>query len=187
MPNYAHLEIELHCPDCTTLITDIVWFQWAFCPGHTLHKDLVYHVGDAVRWKQCSHGGLFSWASFRDDERNAGTNIGDPTIRNLICSDVYQFYWDSLEQRRRCPTCRAILEGAMVEIRDGTIRGARIYRPGEFAQRVDVYLIGQDGQYFPKPEWYDHQVASVDDCGTSEILPYRSPFFGQNERGDAQA
>jgi hypothetical protein len=54
-----------------------------------------------------------------------------------------------------------VFEGAIVEIRDGIICGARIYLPGEYSNHTNIYIIDPTGTLKPMPEWYDRPMGSV--------------------------
>jgi hypothetical protein len=78
-----------------------------------------------------------------------------------MVKDWYQFYTEDRGQRRRCETCQGVLEGAMIEIRDGVIKRAWIYQPGEFDDETQEYIIQADGTLKPMPEWKDHPMGLV--------------------------
>lgn len=161
MAHYAYLAVDLLCPTCRHLCTDMLWFQWGYCPGRAIYDDYVYHLGDSIFWWPCKDAAIISWVYFTENEEPRGANIGDPAIRDLFIQDAAQFSWEEPEQRRRCEGCGAYLEGAIMEIRDNIITQAWIYQAGEFDHRVDCVIIGPDGLLKPMPEWNDHPMASV--------------------------
>jgi hypothetical protein len=161
MAIFAHLMTDLRCPSCNTVVSDVVWFQWGFCRGYDMWPESLYHLGDTIRWQHCDNGSILSWVLFYDGERQWGGNVGDPAIKNLMVRDWYQFYWEDPAQRRRCETCQGVLEGAMVEIRDGVVKRAWIYQPGEFDNETQEYIIQADGTLKPMPEWKDHPMGLV--------------------------
>jgi hypothetical protein len=203
MPKYAHLGAELKCPFCdtvvsgTAVVSDLVWFQWGFCRGATPYwPESMYRLGDAIRWKACGDAPPPAWTYFDEDGSLGGANIGDPTFRDLIVSDPFQFQWQYAANFQviyydhpnelpsihlpgtiyrfksqsdptkppPCCNCGEPLEGAVVEIRDGIIQRAWIYKPGEFDRAVHYYLIEADGTIKPMPEWEDHPMNTVSDC-----------------------
>ncbi|HEX5503678.1 MAG TPA: hypothetical protein VFW96_13730, partial [Thermomicrobiales bacterium] len=90
-----------------------------------------------------------------------------------IVRDPAQFYWEDPAERRRCDHCGQPLEGTAIEIREGIIRRAWIYRPGEFDNRVDLYLLPPDGgerSLRPMPEWNDHPMGSAECPDRSEYV-----------------
>jgi hypothetical protein len=160
---FAHLAIEVGCPFCAATVLDVVWFQWGFCRSYELREELVYHVGDAIRWKRRQDGALFSWVYFSADGRPAGANMGDPTIVDLIVTHPWPEVREvaSGSDLGRCPSCRQPIGGTAVEIRAGLIRRAWMYAPHEFDSSVSIYLLAPDGSRFPLPEWTDHPMPSV--------------------------
>jgi hypothetical protein len=85
-------------------------------------------------------------------------------VRNLITRDVLQFDFDPRAHPRPCAACGETLEGAAVEIRDGVIRRAWIYLPGEFDNTAIDYLMLPDGTLQAMPEWTIYPVATVTTC-----------------------
>lgn len=167
MPHYSYLATGLNCPTCGSEVSDLVYFQWGFSPGYSLREDQLYYVGDPIRWQATKDGAILPWVYFwrRRGDRivDQGSNLGDPAIRNLVVRDVAQFFWLQPEERRRCEACNAVLEGAIVEIRDGTIQGAQIYQPGEYGIHADVYIVDPSGALKPMPEWVDYPMGIVYD------------------------
>jgi hypothetical protein len=164
MPNYAHLAAELRCPYCDHIFSELVWFQWGFCPSSGVNQNYIYRIGDPVRWKECSDGSIVGWTYFVDKQRSIPreANIGDPTIANLVVIDAAQFLLPDRDDRRLCERCHQPLEGAAIEIRNAIMQRAWIFQPGEFDRGIDYYLLNQDGGYLPKPDWVDHQMSIVD-------------------------
>lgn len=164
MPHYAYLAEDLRCPSCHALVSDLVIFQWGYCPGFHIQQDYLYHLRDPIYWRRCADSSILSWVYFMEGDYPRGANIGDPAIKSLITRDTKQFTWQDPSERRRCDTCGDILEGAVIEIRDDMIQSARIYLPGEFDNGVDIVIIGPDGHLKPMPEWNDHPMSSVPEC-----------------------
>jgi hypothetical protein len=164
MPHYAYLATELRCPKCSTLVTDVVWFQWGFSPGHRLREEYLYHVGEPIKWRHCKDGSILSWAYFMDEQPTGGANIGDTAITNVIVRDVAQFWWEDPAKRRRCEHCGGPIEGAAIEIRDGVIQRAWVYRSGELDNQVEYFILQPDGGVKPMPEWNDHPMGIVNTC-----------------------
>ena len=193
MPYYANLEVDLHCLKCDSVVTDLLWFQWGYCPLSIPITTYYYHLGDPIQWKVCNDGSIIPWVYFKDEQGRArGANIGDPAIENLIVRDTYQFGWypdsrvepihynedytlyRSLDtpyvlpfdpsQPKKCRTCHEPIEGAAIEIREGIIQRAWIYLPGEFDNTVELYLIDSDGNLTPMPDWDDHPMPYVHVC-----------------------
>ncbi len=151
MPYYAYVQADLRCPSCGAPVSDMVVFSWGFCPGSVLRDTYLYHLGDPIYWRRLKDGSAPAWTDFLVGEK--GANIGDPAITNLIARDMQQFYWTDPAERLRCGTCRNILEGAAVEIREGLLVRAWIYQPGDLDNDIDLYVIQDDGTLKPIPEW----------------------------------
>ena len=184
MPHYSYLATDLNCPACGDQVSDIVYFQWGFSPGYAPRDEYVYRVGDSIRWQKTKEGSVLPWVYFyhrdgeaitvqganlgdpsirRDGETITvqGANLGDPAIHNLLVRDTAQFFWEEPEKRRRCQRCNTVVEGAIIEIRDGIIRGARIYLPDEYSNHAAIYIIDPTGTLKPMPEWDDYPMGAV--------------------------
>ncbi len=157
MTNYAYLRTDVRCPYCGTPVTDMLWFQWGFCPGYAPIEKYIYCVNDPIYWKTCKNNTTPAWSHFRDEE---GVNIGEPSIKDLIVKDVAQ-YW----LRRTCEVCHQSTIGAAIEIRDGIIKSAWLLKPDELDDdETDIYIIEATGKLQPMPEWNDHPIMAVEDC-----------------------
>jgi hypothetical protein len=171
MAHYAHLAIDLGCPACGSLVTDLIWFPWGFSASYSPIDEHLYRLGDAIRWKTCRDGHAPAWTyfwrevtiTFKGQHFTAiseEANLGDPAVTDLIV--VFPYPEDQC-----CAACNQQLGGTAVEIRDARIRRAWVYRSGEFSdEQVDIYLIAGDGSLIPKPEWYFHSMdrLSADQC-----------------------
>lgn len=155
MPNYAYLSANLKCPNCGTLITDLVWFQWGYCPGYSLRKEYVYRIGDSIIWKNCENESVPGWVYFE----NGGANIGDPSVKNILVKDSAQTWLKEF-----CLSCKHPLGGAIIEIINGVIDNAWIYMKGEFDEDADIYIRKENNILEPKPEWDDHPMSTLKDC-----------------------
>src|SRR3954464_1226387 len=109
MPKHAHLVIDLCCPDCRAVVTDLVWFQWGYCANYSVVEEYLYRIGDAIRWATADDGSTPAWTYFEID--NHAGNLGDPALQDLVVHDTTEFYWTDESQRRRCPGCQQPLEG----------------------------------------------------------------------------
>jgi hypothetical protein len=167
MPNYAHLAVDLKCPQCNTLFYDLFWFQWGYCPARIPIDTHFYHIGDAIRWRVCTDGSAPAWTYF-NDEVPPSANIGDPSIQNVLIQDS-ELSWNST-QPTRCSVCNWLLGGAMLEVRGGIIKRAWLYPPDEFGQFVNTYLIAENGSLIPKPDWNDHAMHSLQYCSSNQRL-----------------
>jgi len=167
MPSYAHLDADLLCPHCDAVISTLVAFQWGYCPARIPIPEEFYHIGDAIRWRECRQGLVPAWTYFSDEFQQAA-NIGDPAVQNLLVQDS-QFAWDTLALPQ-CLACKHHFGGAMIAIQNGIIQRAWLYLPDDFDRNVDHYLISVDGRYVPKPEWNDHPMDSQSDCGRSRLF-----------------
>jgi hypothetical protein len=157
MPRYTYLQVDLPCPSCGTIRTDMLWFQWGFCPGYLPRTQHIYRVGDAIIWKACKDGSIPAWTYFEQKDEAGGTvdlaaNIGDPSFLNLIIHDPAQ---ESFLQEP-CPTCHGAFGGAAIELKEGIISGAWMYLLDELHSQAITSVIGPDGVVTPMPEWDDH-------------------------------
>lgn len=157
MPSYAYIDTELKCPNCDVVVTDVVAFQWGFCPGYGPRSAHLYRLGDRVKWHRLSNGEVPSWTYFRDN----GGNLGDATVVNLFTQDELQFGWDDPGQQRQCSSCGSKFEGAIVEIRNGCLMRAWIYQKGEFDHTVSYHVIQENGSLQLMPEWNDHPMPLI--------------------------
>lgn len=168
MANYSHLEIDLPCPACGTIVIDLLWFQWGFSRGYGVRDELIYYLGDAIRWQRTKARSILPWVYFYQGDPNdnnsttsRGSNHGDPAINDLLICVHTSFYWEEPDQRRHCPNCGMIHEGAVIEIRQGSIKSARIYKPGEFDNPTAIYILDPSGLVKPMPEWIDYPMGAV--------------------------
>jgi uncharacterized protein YijF (DUF1287 family) len=53
MPNYCFLKVDLRCPNCDEVVTDLLWFQWGYSPGRLPQEEYDYCLGDPIRWRYC--------------------------------------------------------------------------------------------------------------------------------------
>lgn len=164
MPHFAYLEEPLICPSCKITIANMVMFQWGYSPGFGQRDEYLYHINDRIRWKVCKDGSIPAWAYFVEQDHEAGGNLGDPSVLNLIVKDSFQFVWEEPLERKKCPQCQEPVEGAVIEIRDGILKRAWIYEAGDFINDVDIYLITSDEALMPMPDWNDHPMITLKDC-----------------------
>lgn len=155
MPLYAYLRTDLECPVCGTILTDMVWFQWGYCPGYAPREEYIYHLGDAIYWRPCADTTIHPWISFEE----GGGNVGDPVFKNLIVRDSAQYFLNA-----PCRHCHTQLGGAAIEVRDGKIVTAWICKPGELASEGEIYAVEETGELKPMPEWDDHPLPLIHDC-----------------------
>lgn len=161
MPHYAYLHSEVPCPHCHATVTDTIMFQCGFSCGFGIRNDYVYHLHDQIYWKICQNGTTPAWVYFENEWRNAGANLGDPSIRHLITRDTFQFEWNDPTKRKRCPACRIPIEGVAIEIKHNIITKVWIYK---LDQSVDYYVVEEDDEIRPMPEWSDHIMPVINDC-----------------------
>ena len=143
MPDYAYLETELPCPHCGRRVGDLLWFQWGYCAGYAPRPASTYAPGDRLRWRRTDDGGVPAWTSFVAGGRGAGSNLGDPAVRDLVVRDTAQ-YW----LREPCPHCGGALDGGAVEIRGGAVVRGWLPRPGELPE-AEVLVPAGDGTLRP--------------------------------------
>jgi hypothetical protein len=189
MAAYSHLQVAIYCPSCQALITDLIWFMWGYCEQYEPHPELIYHLGDQIRWHACKDGTIPAWVYF--DGR--GGNKGDPVVRNLIVRAGGEFFWDATHADRYihydlqqlpipyepgkaywsgqdptkpkpCPSCHEPLEGVAIEIRNNIIVRASVYLPGAMDNTVDIYVINPDGTSTPMPAWNEHPMPTIRAC-----------------------
>lgn len=135
----------------------MVPFQWGFLPGAKPREDLMYKVGDAIRWRACEDGSVVPWAAFVG---STGYNFGDPQYQDLIAREAAGWLDDYLHD------CGQQVGGAAVEISRGVIRRVWVYPPGEFDNMIDHYQL-DSGLPLPRADWTNHSVTHVDlaECG----------------------
>lgn len=155
MTHYAYVKVDLKCPYCDTIVTDLLWFQWGFCPGYSPREDYVYKISDPIHWKTCSDDSIRSWVYFE----GGGANIGDPSIKNLIVKDSAQYWLD-----KQCDKCQQPIAGAALEIKYGIIQKAWLYKPSELGDDADIFVVESDGKLKSMPEWNDHSMETIDNC-----------------------
>lgn len=118
-------------------------------------------------WRYCPGMGLLSWASFRSESHEIeGVNFGDPYLRDLVVLDRDT----ELERSGECPGCGRIFSGTAVEIRDNRISRAWLHEPGEFEGEADTYLLRDEGELTPLPEWREHATPAVDGCSEWRLV-----------------
>ncbi len=164
MPSFAYLATEVLCPRCGALISDRVTFQWGYCPGRMQLPDSTYRLGDAIAWRHCADGSILPWTYFTDSLARSGGNLGDPQFRDILTQHQENFDWEDPARPRVCHVCGELLQGAVVEIRDGVIQGIRVYRPDEFSVLAVYYVIEPSGVATSMPDWNDHPMAIVQTC-----------------------
>jgi hypothetical protein len=165
MPDFAYVIQETTCPHCSQIVTPMVAFQWGFCNGPDGPRDGDYYLGDTIRWKECADKSFLAWTYFRYDGCHAGGNIGDSEYRDIITRATHYgflYNWENEPDRRRCLHCHNVIEGIVIEIRDAALVRVWIYLPGEFVGDADYFVIRQDGQLRPMPEWNDRPMPIVD-------------------------
>ncbi len=155
MPTYAYLAYHhVTCPDCGTDLQCAyapepcyITFQWGYCP-HRAPDSVIYQMGDTIYWRPSRDGIVRGWTSFD----GYSCNVGDPTIENIIVTDVGT---DVAHFPKRCQACQQPIGGAAVEIRGGRICTVWAFRPGELkvSEFVDHYIIRDDGSLEAKSEW----------------------------------
>ena len=162
MPSYAFVAADLRCVTCATPLTDMVWFQWGYCPGLLPRPDRVYRVGDALYWRHCDDGSIRAWSIFD----GGGLNVGDFSIPDVVARDRGQRFLT-----KPCSPCGARLSGGVVEILDGVISRVWLARPDEFDQpidEVDIYTISKDGARRARPDLQDHAMQDATNCAKSD-------------------
>jgi hypothetical protein len=162
MASYAFVAAELKCLTCATPLTDMVWFQWGYCPGLLPRPDRVYQVGDALYWRPCDDGSIRTWAFFD----GGGLNVGDPAVRDVVARDSGQWFL-----AKPCSSCGGGLGGGVVEISDGVISRVSLARPDEFIEPIDevnIYTVSKDGARVPRPDLQDHPMKDATDCVTTD-------------------
>ncbi len=157
MASYAYLKTDLNCPYCEKTITDMIAFQWGYCPGNWPRPEHIYQLYEKIRWKSCIDGSVPIWA-YLDDTTEA--NIGDTSIKSLLVRDSSHFWSNNVV----CDSCKRELGGAVVKIENGTIQKAWIYKQGEIDDNVDIFVILSDEHMKPMPEWNDHKMIRVKNC-----------------------
>ncbi len=150
----------------------MLYFQWGFSAGHAMRQEHVYHIGDQIRWQATKDGSVLPWVYFwtRPGGKTVdqGANLGDPSIKNLLVRDPAQFFWEVPQKRRRCEGCGEPFEGAVLEIRENAIRGARIYSTGEYENDTNIFIFDPSGLVKPMPEWSDYPLGIVYDLLPSD-------------------
>lgn len=154
----AFLEVDLYCVHCGSLLTDMVWFQWGYCRSRIPADISLYHLGDSIRWHACPDGAVLPWTQFDNGAKSFGSNVGDPSVTNLVVLDQAQFGPDRPNDRKVCGNCGAAIDGAAVEIRGGVVAKAWVWRAGDFDPRTTYYLLAEDGQRTPVPAWEDRAM-----------------------------
>ena len=169
MPDYAYLETALPCPHCGRQVADLLWFQWGWCAGYAPRPESTYVPGDAIRWRRAPDGTVPAWTSFRAGDASAGSNLGDPAVRDLVVRDSAQ-YW-LLDP---CPYCGGALDGGAVEIHGGVVSRGWLLRPGELPAGVEVFSLGPSGVPRPLPGSANPPMRLVDvPEGTAELVDGR--------------
>jgi hypothetical protein len=165
MPLFAHLTVDIRCPQCGSLVRDLVEFQWAYCRGYALRTETSYVIGDEVRWRTCADGSIPAWSFFAE---GAG-NVGDPGFKDLVVRE----YWLADTPH----DCGLVLGGIAVEVRDGVITKAWAYQSGDFDNSSYFYVLNRDGSTTPMPDWDDHAMDWVDvaKCGDGDHLTIPVP------------
>lgn len=167
MPAYAYLSTSLRCPECDEVVADLLCFHWGYLPGAKVRADLLYHLGDAVRWRACTNGDIPPWARFGPLDYNAG----DPTTEDLVVMDANGWLDDYVHD------CGNFIGGAAIEIRGGVLRRAWLCAPGDFERAddqypagTDHYELGPDTETLPRPDWTHHSITQVDATACGEAV-----------------
>lgn len=155
MPNFAHLSAILSCQECGNQVTDMVWFQWGFCRSSLVVDNLIYKLGDTLKWKQSNDMEILSWTYFISKSgKLEGANIGEPTTKHLVLLDPVQGpYFRS----KGCPSCNAEIGGVGISVKKNVIQNASIYKPNELTEGTSIYTIESD-HLIPVFEWDDHPM-----------------------------
>ena len=154
MPVYAFLENrDLPCPECGGSLrveahpwTHYIKFQWGYCDSRS-PGEVVYGVGDQIKWRPSMDGVVRGWAHFRGD----GFNVGDPNISTLTVTDMRG---ELCQLPEVCPACGVAIGGAAIEIRAGLIKDVWVFRPDELTSEA-YYLTQTDGSRLLIREWED--------------------------------
>lgn len=157
MPCLAFLEAPLRCPACGQVVTDEAWFAWGFCRGQGRSPDSTYVPGEAVRWRACSDGTTPSWTYFSGPDGSEGGNVGSAAVRDIAVRDADQAWLFE-----PCPSCGALLDGALVEIRDGVIVSGRLLTPGQLP--AGTYLLPDGSGGWLDAGWDDEPMDVRTDC-----------------------
>ena len=152
MPVYAFLENQdLPCPECGSSLrieaqpsTHYIKFWWGHCPTRYPHE-VIYHIGEPIKWRSGQDGITHGWASFGGH----GVNVGDPDVTDLTVTDIWS---DICQLPWVCPTCGVAIGGAAIEIRAGLIENVWVFQPGELASEA-YYLLQPSGSRLRMQEW----------------------------------
>jgi hypothetical protein len=123
MPNYAYVQCDPSCPNCGTVQTDLIAFQWGYLPGYGPRAGRIYSAGDPVIWRACRDGTVPPWTFFYGGEDNDTCNAGDPAIADLYALDQQQTWLFE-----DCRFCGKPMGGGLVEIRKGILIRAWVQR-----------------------------------------------------------
>lgn len=155
MPNYAYLDTELKCPFCNAVVADRLGFQWGFCPGYVPRPELIYRIGDKIKWHRLSNNSIPSWTHFKGN----GSNIGDPDFKNLFIQEEFFLDWNNSIYQKECSFCKTKIEGAIIEIRNEYLLRAWIYQQGDFDHTISYFVVQEDSSVQPMPDWDNHLMS----------------------------
>src|SRR5262245_2102386 len=116
MSNFAWLHEPLLCPNCRTVLTEVVWFKWGGLLSPDINSGPLYVRGDRLLWYADATGHVHADTAM---PMGRGENIGDPSKTHV---DVYAVNGVP----SRCPSCDLRIHGSKVQIRDGVIWGAEV-------------------------------------------------------------
>lgn len=142
MAESAWVFVDLQCPECREILTDVVWFAWGGMLSTNIHNGPMYSLGDRLVWFSDARGKVHA------DSRlpfTRGVNLGDPRALNV---DVYEINGVP----RKCPACGLSLYGSCVEITNGVIHRVRAIPEGEHDDNIHAVEIdpksGESKRYF---------------------------------------
>jgi hypothetical protein len=159
MAKYAFLSYDIKCLKCNALIINEIPFQWGYCVGSLPRSETLYSIGDLIRWHKAPNGSIFPWTYFWREGHEFGGNLGDDTIVNLVlCAS-----WPTGVPGLTCHQCSSAWGGVAIDIRDGSIHHAWLYRSEEFEEDAEIYLHNADGSFRPMIEWGNRPMSRLDE------------------------
>lgn len=75
MPYYSWVKSELKCPNCGSVLDDLVWFTWAGVRSPNATLGPRYRLGDRLLWFVTNDGVAPADGYFADGQ---AANVGDP-------------------------------------------------------------------------------------------------------------